>query len=88
MGAFGYAAPVNKDEKKVQDEERAKIRQGIESCWKDKIAISWCTDDVIARGEEYGKTITEEEALDVLNSLMDNFDANLGINWYVIDEWI
>jgi len=91
MGAFEYAAPVNEDEKKVQDEEREKIRKGIASCWEDKIAVSWSLEDVSSLAESMGVTLTEDEVAEVLHRVLHKFDANDGINWNVIEreiEWI
>lgn len=84
MESFGYMPPVNEDEKAVQDEERAKIKKGIEACWVDKIAVSWSVEDILTYAEEAGHSLTKDEAYDILNGLLENHDAGIGINWNVI----
>jgi hypothetical protein len=41
----------------------------------------WCVDDVLNQRPD----LTEDQACDVLYRLADKFDANIGINWDVID---
>lgn len=84
MGSFGYTPPVNEDEKAIQAEEREKIKKGIEACWVDKIAVSWSAGDILSYAEEDGISLTKDEALDILNGLLENHDAGIGINWDVI----
>jgi hypothetical protein len=42
----------------------------------------WCVDDVLQRRPD----LTEDQACEVLGSLEHTFDANIGINWDVIDR--
>lgn len=52
------------------------------------ISIKWSAIDVKERAKQIEVEITDDQAKEVL-SLMDNkHDANIGINWEVIDEWI
>ena len=85
MCSLGYFPPVNEDEKAVQEEEREKIREGLESCWVDKIAVSWSVEDVGSMAKEMGFKLTEKEKLDILNGILHDFDAGVGINWTIID---
>lgn len=59
---------------------------------KNLITITWYIDDIIdrdkARSDEGEDIITDEEAREVLANLEGNHDANVGINWEVIDYWI
>ena len=41
----------------------------------------WCVDDVLNQRPD----LTEDQACEVLALIADNFDAHIGINWYVID---
>ena len=52
----------------------------------NKIQITWHIEDVIYRGKERGINLTEEEAIDILDTLKDNHDSTIGINWDVIDD--
>ena len=48
---------------------------------KDGVLISkWFTDDVFSLDHE----LTEEQAIEVFESVAKNFDAESGINWDVI----
>ncbi len=54
---------------------------------KGKIVLrdDWHIEDVMQVAEQMGIEITEDDAEWVLNDLADNFDANIGINWDVIE---
>ena len=44
--------------------------------WKDKIAYSWSIDDVKRIGnEENGVDLDDREAMEILSSIMNGFDA-------------
>jgi len=49
-----------------------------------KIQNTWCLEDVFQQNEN----LTDEQASKVLEAVRDNFDAEQGINWEVIDYWI
>ena len=42
----------------------------------------WSVDDVLNQRPD----LTEEQSCEVLAFIADNFDANIGINWDVIDS--
>jgi hypothetical protein len=48
------------------------------------IALLWGIDDVKSRRE----SLTDEQAMDVLNECKDNHDAEQGMSWGTIDFWI
>lgn len=52
-----------------------------------EIMISWHTDDVIHRAQERGIIISKHQAKDILETAKKNHDANIGINWEVLDIW-
>jgi hypothetical protein len=53
---------------------------------KNAITITWGIDDVY---QQAGDTrLTEPEAQEVLHLMDNKHDANIGINWDVIDVWI
>lgn len=64
------------------------IQKAIASYWDGKMAISWDIDDVLERAKETGITLTSDQAKEVLDEAEHRFDANVGINWYVLDEYI
>tara|TARA_R110001592_G_scaffold5126_1_gene28434 strand:+ start:20054 stop:20302 length:249 start_codon:yes stop_codon:yes gene_type:complete len=43
----------------------------------------WHIEDVYQAADDMGITITDEEAEDVLCSVANNHDCNIGINWEV-----
>jgi hypothetical protein len=47
-----------------------------------QIKISWNIDDV----QSVSPHLSEEQASDVLDFLFENHDANIGINWDVIES--
>lgn len=59
----------------------------LKSVWKDKIAIVWTTEDVIdyaAMGQN-PKTVTEEQAREILASMLHHHDCTIGITWDTIN---
>ena len=53
--------------------------------WNDKIAVTWCVQDVIDTIEAHrGVTPTHAAAYETLKDVFRKFDANQGINWDTI----
>ena len=52
------------------------------------ISIKWSTEDVLAQADNLDLELTEEQADEILESLEDNHDATIGINWDVISYYI
>jgi hypothetical protein len=52
------------------------------------IEIKWCTEDVLMQAENLDIKLTEDQADEILESLGDNHDATIGINWDVISFYI
>jgi hypothetical protein len=50
----------------------------------DEISISWHFADI----QEVDNSLTNDEARQILQSIKNNHDANIGINWEVIESWI
>lgn len=48
---------------------------------KDEISITWHIDDVLERRDD----LTPEQCRMVLQRIADNHDAEIGVNWDVID---
>lgn len=72
----------------IMPELQAKIQAAIADFFKTKLVVIWDTGDVISQGEEAGLTITEEEAIDVLNYLEREHDCTNGITWVHVDNAI
>jgi hypothetical protein len=49
------------------------------------IKIIWSTDDVLMRADDMGHTISEEQGDVILETIYRYHDAEVGINWGVID---
>jgi hypothetical protein len=49
------------------------------------ITIKWSTDDVLMRADDMGLPISEEAGDQILQNVYDHHDAEVGINWNVID---
>ena len=52
------------------------------------ISIKWSTDDVLGVAENMDIELTEKEADGILEKLEYYHDAELGINWLVIESYI
>ena len=64
--------------------DMGKIRKALDKYWDEQIAIIWTHDDVISCAHDNGKAISKRRALEVLDQILDDHDANEGINWDVI----
>ena len=62
------------------------IRDILEEEFNDTIFPTWDITDVKKKAEELKIEMTEDEMLDILNYLDEEFDASLGINWSTV-EW-
>ena len=52
----------------------------------DAIAATlWIVDDVLGLAGQMGVALTPEQAADVLELAEDEFDANIGISWDVLE---
>jgi hypothetical protein len=49
------------------------------------IKIIWSTEDVLMQADLMNIELTEEQADDILSNVERYHDANVGINWDVID---
>jgi hypothetical protein len=61
-----------------------KIEAALEEYWSDKVASYWTIYDVMG----LDKTLTAEDAIEILDNLDHNFDGSVGITWNVIEEAI
>ena len=52
--------------------------------YPNEITISWHIEDV----QQQDSTLTDDEARQVLQLIKHKHDANIGVNWEVIDAWI
>ena len=67
---------------KDQDElMQTLVKDGIELFFKNQIAVIWTVEDVqtVAKGE--GIVMTDDEANEVLDIMLGDHDACVGINW-------
>jgi hypothetical protein len=53
-----------------------------------KIKIEWTSEDVIYRAKDDGIELTHEQVSDVLDMMVNDHDANVGINWDFISHCI
>ena len=53
-----------------------------------EIHIGWSTEDVLQRAKDNDVKITEDEANSILLEMQRDYDADVGINWETIDDYI
>lgn len=56
----------------------------------EEILPGWCVADVqdaIGQMTEYKETVSEEDAITVLEKVSRKFDANLGVSWFTLQFW-
>lgn len=72
----------------LAEEKEIIINNILSDYWKERIAITWTLEDIISCGSINGIQVTETEAHKILGYLLKNHDANIGINWEVIEEYL
>ena len=53
----------------------------------EQISLIWCVDDVL----EVAPKLDRDEAMEVLEAVLDKHDATIGVNWDVLAitaEWL
>ena len=53
-----------------------------------EIHIGWSTEDVLQRAKDNDVKLTEDEANSILLEMQRDYDADVGINWETIDDYI
>tara|TARA_R100000388_G_scaffold89558_1_gene70382 strand:+ start:213 stop:410 length:198 start_codon:yes stop_codon:yes gene_type:complete len=53
-----------------------------------EISIIWSTEDVLHQAKEKGVKLTEDEANQILLQMERKHDADIGISWSTIDDYI
>ena len=53
-----------------------------------EISIIWSTEDVLQRAKDNDVKLTEDEANSILLEMQRDYDADVGINWETIDDYI
>ena len=53
-----------------------------------EIQIEWSTEDVLQRAKDNDVKLTEDEANSILLEMQRDYDADVGINWETIDDYI
>jgi hypothetical protein len=53
-----------------------------------EISIGWSTEDVLQRAKDNDVKLTEDEANSILLEIQRDYDADVGINWETIDDYI
>jgi len=64
------------------------VQKVLADYWADKIAVVWGVEDVKSTMADWHQveidTISDETALEVLQTVFENHDCNYGINWETI----
>ena len=53
-----------------------------------EIHIGWSTEDVLQRAKDNDVKLTEDEANSILLEMQRDYDADVGIHWETIDDYI
>jgi hypothetical protein len=61
--------------------DKAKAHKILTRYWRNKIAIVWNTEDVHRAANELEVALTERQAVQVLDSLLDQHNAKYGLRW-------
>lgn len=72
---------------KILDKKEAEFLEHNEE-YIGSISIKWTVYDVLQRAGEINIPLSEKEAQIILENISDQHDANIGVNWVVIDAAI
>ena len=56
--------------------------------FSETISITWHVDDVLEKAKQRNIKISREKAAQLLHQVDNNHDANIGINWEVLDCYL
>lgn len=62
------------------------VADTLDGYWCDRIAVVWTVEDVHRQFNARGLAMTDDLAAYILGALLDDHDANHGINWSTIDS--
>lgn len=68
-------------EKGCLNQDPLVVEQVLQDYWRDKIAITWHVEDVLAQAQQLEKELSQDEAREILQRLLHKHDATLGITW-------
>ena len=71
--------------KVVANKTEEECIEALNEYWKDQIFISWCKDDILKQAKQNNVELTDKEIISVLQLMINNHDATVGVNWDVID---
>ncbi len=68
------------------------VQSVLAQYWADKVAVVWTTDDVHSIQDDFDEDIcssslSEDQAIDVLQEAFNSYDANEGITWEGLRYW-
>ena len=61
------------------------IEERLRDYWNDKVAVTWHAENVKRQAENMGIELTDQQVRNILDSMIDDHDACIGINWEVKD---
>ena len=73
------------DKKLIKLADKGRVKTAFDQYWNDKIAITWCAEDVIQYAKMHKKVVIEEEAIDILQAMLHHHDCEIGITWETIN---
>ena len=65
--------------------ESVQIEKALRKYWKDRIALTWCVEDVKGLCKEKGiRRPSAKKCREVLREALDHHDAEIGVNWLTL----
>jgi hypothetical protein len=61
--------------------DKAKAERILKNYWRDKMALVWSVQDVHRAANEREVALTNEEAMEVLQTLLNQHNKQYGIKW-------
>lgn len=70
------------------EDKRQAVTRILEKKFRDTIFFTWNLDDIYQKAEEMDVELDSNQGGNVLAYLDRNFDANIGINWDIVENAI
>lgn len=74
--------------KVIKAEQEAEAQAALSKYWEDKIALTWCAQDVIDYAKGYKKRVSKKRANEILQRILHRHDCEYGVSWLTISNYL
>ena len=67
------------------DSDEARVQEALADYWKDKMAHVWDIGDMHSAAAGVHYVLSDKEAKEALDSVLNDVDCEYGINWHTLE---